>query len=51
VATQHPGRLIAVIGIALLIFRLIEAELRAALGPGTPQPGLLPKDAPQSPPP
>ena len=35
--------LVAVIGIALLIFGLIEAELRAALGPGTPLPGILPQ--------
>jgi len=35
--------LIAVIGIALLIFGLIEAQLRAALGPGTPLPGILPE--------
>jgi hypothetical protein len=35
--------LIAVIGIALLIFGLIEAELRTALGPGTPLPGILPE--------
>jgi Domain of unknown function (DUF4277)/Transposase DDE domain len=35
--------LIAVIGIALLIFGLIEAELRAALGSGTPLPGILPE--------
>jgi hypothetical protein len=35
--------LIAVIGIALLIFGLIEAELRATLGPGTPLPGILPE--------
>jgi Domain of unknown function (DUF4277)/Transposase DDE domain len=35
--------LIAVIGIALLIFGLIEAELRAALGPDTPLPGILPE--------
>lgn len=35
--------LIAVIGIALLIFGLIEAELRAALGPGTTLPGILPE--------
>jgi hypothetical protein len=35
--------LIAVIGIALLIFGLIEAELRAALGPGTPLMGILPE--------
>lgn len=34
--------LIAVIGIALLIFGLIEAELRAALGEG-PLPGILPE--------
>jgi hypothetical protein len=35
--------LIAVIGIALLIFGLIEAELRAALGPGAMLPGILPE--------
>ena len=35
--------LIAIIGIALLIFGLIEAELRAALGPGTALPGILPE--------
>jgi Domain of unknown function (DUF4277) len=35
--------LIAIIGIALLIFGLIEAELRAALGPGVPLPGILPE--------
>ena len=35
--------LVAVIGIALLIFGLIEAELRAALGPGVPLPGILPE--------
>jgi Domain of unknown function (DUF4277) len=36
--------LIAVIGIALLIFGLIEAELRAALGgPDIPLPGILPE--------
>jgi len=35
--------LIAVIGIALLIFGLIEAELRASLGDGVPLPGLLPE--------
>jgi hypothetical protein len=35
--------LIAVIGIALLIFGLIEAELRAALGPNVPLPGILPE--------
>ena len=35
--------LIAVIGIALLIFGLIEAELRNALGPGTPLPAILPE--------
>ena len=34
--------LIAVIGIALLIFGLIEAELRAALGEGPPA-GILPE--------
>ena len=35
--------LIAVIGIALLVFGLIEAELRAALGEGVPLPGILPE--------
>src|SRR6266487_2261592 len=35
--------LIAVIGIALLIFGLIEAELRAALGDNVPLPGILPE--------
>ena len=35
--------LVAVTGIALLIFGLIEAELRNALGPGTPLPGILPE--------
>jgi hypothetical protein len=35
--------LIAVIGIALLTFGLIEAELRAAVGPGAPLPGILPE--------
>jgi Domain of unknown function (DUF4277)/Transposase DDE domain len=35
--------LIAVIGIALLVYGLIEADLRAALGPHTPLPGLLPE--------
>jgi len=35
--------LIAVIGIALLIFGLIEAELRASLGPGVSLPGILPE--------
>ena len=35
--------LIAVIGIALLIYGLIEADLRASLGPDTPLPGLLPE--------
>ena len=34
---------IAVIGIALLIFGLIEAELRAALGPHALLPGILPE--------
>jgi hypothetical protein len=33
--------LVAVIGIALLIFGLIEADLRRSLGPNTPLPGLL----------
>ena len=35
--------LIAVVGIALLIYGLIEADLRAALGPDTPLAGLLPE--------
>ena len=35
--------LIAVIGIALLIFGLIEAGLRAALGDNVPLPGILPE--------
>jgi len=35
--------LIAVVGIALLIFGLIEADLRRALGEGTPLPGILPE--------
>jgi hypothetical protein len=35
--------LIAIIGIALLIFGLIEAELRAALGQDVPLPGILPE--------
>ena len=35
--------LTAVTGIALLIFGLIEADLRAALGDGVPLPGLLPE--------
>jgi transposase len=35
--------LIAVIGVALLIFGLIEAELRAALGDGVALPGILPE--------
>src|SRR6478736_5484926 len=35
--------LIAVVGIALLVYGLIEADLRAALGPDTPLPGLLPE--------
>jgi hypothetical protein len=35
--------LIAVIGIALLVYGLIEADLRAALGPNTALPGLLPE--------
>jgi hypothetical protein len=35
--------LIAVIGIALLVYGLIEADLRAALGPDTTLPGLLPE--------
>ena len=35
--------LIAIIGIALLIFGLIEADLRASLGEGVPLPGILPE--------
>ena len=40
---HNDDRIAALIGIALLIFGLIEAELRAALGPGTPLPGILPE--------
>jgi hypothetical protein len=35
--------LIAVVGIALLVFGLVEADLRRALGPNTPLPGILPE--------
>ncbi len=35
--------LVAVVGIALLVYGLIEADLRAALGPHTPLPGILPE--------
>ena len=42
--------LISVVGISLLIFALIEAQTRAALGPDQQLPGLLPKAAPQNPP-
>jgi hypothetical protein len=35
--------LIAVIGIALLVYGLIETDLRASLGPDTPLPGILPE--------
>lgn len=35
--------LIAIVGIALLIFGLVEAELREALGEGVPLPGILPE--------
>jgi hypothetical protein len=35
--------LIAVVGIALLVYGLIEADLRTALGPDTPLPGILPE--------
>ena len=35
--------LIAVVGIALLVYGLIEADLRAALGADTPLPGILPE--------
>jgi hypothetical protein len=35
--------LVAIVGIALLIFGLIEAELRHALGDGVTLPGLLPE--------
>ena len=35
--------LVAVVGIALLVYGLIEADLRAALGPDTPLPGILPE--------
>ena len=43
--------LVAVVGIALLVYGLIEADLRAALGPDTPLPGILPEHATPSPPP
>ncbi len=46
VSLHNDGRteaLIAVVGIALLIFGLIQAELRAALGDGVPLPGILPE--------
>jgi hypothetical protein len=36
--------LVAVVGIALLVYGLIEADLRAALGPDTPLPGILPEN-------
>jgi hypothetical protein len=35
--------LIAVVGIALLVYGLIEADLRTALGPDTPLPDILPE--------
>jgi len=35
--------LIGVVGIALLVFGLIEADLRRALGQGSPLPGILPE--------
>ncbi len=35
--------LIGIIGVALLVFGLIEAELRAVLGDGVPLPGILPE--------
>ncbi|MGH3095831.1 MAG: hypothetical protein ACRDMV_07500 [Streptosporangiales bacterium] len=35
--------LVGVVGIALCIFGLIEAQLRAALGEGVPLPGILPE--------
>jgi hypothetical protein len=35
--------LIAVVGVALLVYGLIEADLRRTLGPDTPLPGLLPE--------
>jgi transposase len=41
--------LVAVIGIALLIFGLIEADLRRALGPDTHLPGLLGEGRPAKP--
>ncbi len=41
--------LIAIIGIALLIFGLIEAELRASLGDGVALPGILPEGRPAIP--
>ena len=35
--------LVAVVGIALLVYGLVEADLRAALGPDAPLPGILPE--------
>jgi len=46
VFSHYDGRveaLVAVVGIALMIFGLIEAELRAALGEGGVLPGILPE--------
>src|SRR5450631_1409762 len=42
-AVDRIQALIAVIGIALLVFGLIEADLRRALGPDTPLPAILPE--------
>jgi hypothetical protein len=42
--------LVAVVGIALLIFGLIEADLRRALGPNTHYPACSAKAAPPNPP-
>lgn len=36
--------LVSIVGLALLVFGLIEADLRRAIAPGTHLPGLLPED-------
>jgi hypothetical protein len=40
---DRVSALLSIVGISLLIFGLIEAETRAALGPGQQLPGLLPE--------
>ena len=42
--------LLSIVGISLLIFGLIEAQTRAALGPDQQLPGLLPEGRPANPP-